>query len=78
LASVERGEATRLGKVVLELFESNDNNGDRDEQQLLQQVKELVDKSRQVIQTAKDMVDNYGEENVQTEGRVGVPVDDKE
>jgi DNA integrity scanning protein DisA with diadenylate cyclase activity len=61
--TVERGQATQVGKAVMELLESNNvysANGDNDEQQqLLQQIKDIVAKARQVIQTAKENVDEY-------------------
>jgi hypothetical protein len=58
--SVERGEAGRVGKAVLDLFES-DSCANLDGQELLQRVKEIVANAQKAIQTAKDNVDEFGQ-----------------
>jgi hypothetical protein len=61
--SVERGEAGRVGKAVLELFEA-DNCVNLDDQELLQQVKEIVANAQKAIQIAKDNVDEFGQVDI--------------
>lgn len=71
LASMQKGEGTRLGRTILELFENStdDNNNLIEEQQLWQQVKEAVAKSQAMIREAKEKSDQFGQIDVKTGDR---------
>jgi len=57
-AAVIRGESQRLGKDILDLFESNEMTVDDTE--LLDKIKELVENAKEKIQAAERNVADYG------------------
>jgi hypothetical protein len=66
LQSMQKGEHTRLGQAMFELFQ----NDSLDDEELLQRSKELVAASQKVIQMAQENVDEYGQIDVKTGERV--------
>jgi hypothetical protein len=63
---MQKGEHTRLGQAMFELFQ----NDSLDDEELLQRSKELVAASQKVIQMAQENVDEYGQIDVKTGERV--------
>mmetsp|Transcript_4787 Transcript_4787/g.8605 ORF Transcript_4787/g.8605 Transcript_4787/m.8605 type:complete len:85 (+) Transcript_4787:75-329(+) len=57
-AAVIRGESQRLGKDILDLFESSEMTVDDTE--LLDKIKELVENAKEKIQAAERNVADYG------------------
>lgn len=86
LAAVQRGEAERVGRAVLELFrrveeeqgsssddeeEADDDDYSDVDRSLLRQVREIVAAARDAIRTAQRNADEHGQIDVRTGERAG-------